>query len=88
MPAKRYQLKDQEISARIILEGYSLGGGIAINTAFYFKIKYSIDISTFVNRSFSSYSKAAGGFYENLFDIPRPFGEALHKLFFVHAGII
>jgi hypothetical protein len=83
--AKSRQWSNQEIAANITLSGHSFGGGVSLQVAAHFKVKFNIDIPVFVYNGFNSLNAVVAGL-GNRVGIPVDFGNALGTLLLQASG--
>jgi len=76
----------EQTAANVQLYGHSLGGGVALQVAKYFKEKYGMDMPVVVDRSFRSISAVVAGHLNNLFKVPVWYGRRLCALLLYAGG--
>lgn len=75
--AKDKQWTNKQIAANVFIMGHSLGGGIALEVAKYFKIEFGIDIPILVFNSFNSLHSAIAGHFHQHCGLSINFGRRL-----------
>lgn len=75
-----------KIEAQCALDGHSLGAGIALQVAAFFKIKYGADLEVYANRPFSSFDAAMAAQIDYNIAIPFWYGRACSRLLLYAAG--
>lgn len=76
-----------QVAQNLVLFGYSMGGMVAFNVAYYFKTIHGIDIPVFADRSPGDLNKSASNNYTRSTNIPEWYMRVFHYPVFKAANI-
>ena len=80
-------LSKKDIEENICLQGRSMGGGVALQVALFFKQRYDLDLKVFIDRSFSSLDSTSSDYMTMSYSpMPKWYQRLLVKLAFTAMG--
>lgn len=80
-------LSKKDVEENICLQGHSMGGGVALQVALFFKQRYNLDLKVFVDRSFSSLDSTSSDFMTMFYSpMPKWYQRLIIKLGFTAMG--
>ena len=80
------QMSVDKLADNVILDGYSMGGFVAMSVAHYFKTQYNVDVPVFVDRAPSNLAICSANIYNKYSELPMCMGEKLNNYYCYGAG--